>query len=152
MHIVSSAGVSITNVFFLRHILPHDVVFSSTPKDSSELIQINTLVLNVASYGVSEVIIAENQEVSELVTIVDAQTRRVVVKPEDNFFLQVPAPQTIELLGLATVKDSFLGVDAPALTTQFVLALEFVENVSMGRSFFFQDCCTFFLNQSAMKW
>ena len=73
MHIVSSTSVSITNVFQRNDAASY--FFSSSPKESSELIKINTLVLNVASYGVYEVIIAENTAVSELVTILNAQTR-----------------------------------------------------------------------------
>jgi hypothetical protein len=105
---------------------------SSTPEES-ELIELNTLVLNAENFGVSQVIIDENvaatsgTESMPSVTVVDSQTMSVEVTLADDFILQLSAPQTIELLGTAKVQGAVYGTNESQLMTQFTLQLNYFE-------------------------
>lgn len=92
----------------------------------------NTLVLNLDSFAVSQAIIADNEAVSEsVITVVNSQTWKVTVSINEDFFVTIPAPQSIELIGFATVKDiSSTETTSASLLTQFVLELNYVANVS----------------------
>ena len=61
------------------------------------------------------------------ITAVDSRTRRVQTVVEEDFFLQMQAPFTIEVFGLAMVKDTSLGASSSStLNAELELNLEFV--------------------------
>ena len=74
------------------------------------------------------------------ITAVDSRTRRVQTVVEEDFFLQMQAPFTIEVFGLAMVKDTSLGASSSStLNAELELNLDFVIEVSPDDSLIF-DC------------
>ncbi|KAL3782646.1 hypothetical protein HJC23_010155 [Cyclotella cryptica] len=102
----------------------------STPQNS-ELIQINMLVLEVESYGVSQLVIVNNEVVDESsINSIDSRTQKVHLTLLQDFFLAVPAPEQIRVQGIATVKDTISDVDSSLLTAEFTLDLDLFQNMT----------------------
>lgn len=100
---------------------------SSTPQDS-ELVQLNTLVLNAENYRVEQLVVLNGEAITATsITIVDTRTTRVHLTITEDFFVEVPVGETIELSGFAMVKDISLGA---SLSSQFALELVLAEDVS----------------------
>lgn len=95
------------------------------------------LVLEVESYGVSQIIIMDDKAVLDKASMinVDSRTRRVHVTLPESFFTAVLAPGRINLKGFTTVRTTSPDIYASPLTAEFTLDLEFVNDVSMVYSF-----------------
>jgi hypothetical protein len=114
---------------------PIDASFSSSTPRNSELIQINMLVLEVESSGVSQLVIMNNEAVDEsIINPVDSRTFRLHVTLLEDFFLTVPPLEQIHLQGIATVRDTSSDIYASPLTAIFALELDLFQNVSIGQS------------------
>jgi hypothetical protein len=111
-------------------LVAHALFLSSTPQDS-ELMQLNTIALNAFSYDVQQLVLLSGEVVAGLsITTVDIRTSRVHLALDEEFFLKVPLGESIELSGVATVRD-VLGADATSLQVPFLLELKLVEEVSL---------------------
>lgn len=98
------------------------------------------LALEAKAYGTSQLVILDNMAYTgSSVTDVDAQTKRVSVTLSEDM-RGVDTSGNIGLLGLATVKDTSPGSDAPPRSSQFSLDLtvgEFVRSLlSFARTIF----------------
>ena len=121
-----------------------DIVNSSTPQES-ELIQLNTLVLNAETYRVEQLLVLNGGAITAIsITVIDTRTTRVHLSIIEDFFQQIPVGERIDLSGFATVKDLLIGT---TLTSEFALKLELAEDVSLSTlssmNFVLDHCLTF---------
>ena len=112
------------------------IYFSSTPQES-ELT--NIILLLVESDGLEQMVINQDEaETGSSLTVVDSRTRRVQIVIDEDFFLRLQAPFTIEVTGLAMVKDMSSGASSSStLNAELGLNIEFVIEVSQGGTLIF---------------
>lgn len=132
---VSHFALVMVQSFCLYKSSPVDASYSSSTPRDSELIQINTLVLDVERCEVSQLVIMNNEVVDEsIINPVDSRTLRLHVTLSEDFFLTCPASEQIHLRGIATVRDTSSGIYSSPLTAIFTLVLALGENVSIGQT------------------
>ena len=88
------------------------------------LIGINLLVLEAKSYGLSQLVVSGGTATGASIFDVNSQMKRISVTLLQDF-ANIPAPGSINVIGSAAVKD-----ELSTMNRQFLLNLEFVENVS----------------------
>ena len=82
------------------------------------------MVLEAKSYGLSQMVVSGGTATGASIFDINSQMKRISVTLLEEFS-NIPAPNSINVIGFATVED-----ELSSLNGEFLLNLEFVDNVS----------------------